>query len=89
VFVVWCISNSTVSSPGAEKMYYFTKLAIELNEPEDGTAPTDSRLRYDQRLMEEGRWDESNVVKLKIEEKQRMVRRQREADAEAAMLEGL
>lgn len=38
----------------AEKMHNFTKLAIELNEPEEGVAPTDSRLRPDQRLMENG-----------------------------------
>ena len=37
-----------------EKMYNFSRLAIELNEPEDGVAPTDSRLRPDQRLMENG-----------------------------------
>lgn len=41
-------------SPGAERMHNFTRLAIELNEPEPGVAPTDSRLRPDQRLMEEG-----------------------------------
>ena len=69
-------------------MYHFTKLAIELNEPEDGVCPTDSRLRPDQRLMEDGRWDEANQVKLKLEEKQRAVRRRRENDAEKAMLEG-
>lgn len=75
-------------SEGAERMYYFTRLAIELNEPEDGVAPTDSRLRPDQRLMEEGKWDEANEMKLKIEEKQRAVRRQREALAEKALQRG-
>ena len=40
-------------------MYYFTELAVQLNEPEEGVAPTDSRRRPDQRLMEEGRWDEA------------------------------
>lgn len=34
---------------GAEKYYFFSKFACELNEPEDGVAPTDSRLRPDQR----------------------------------------
>lgn len=66
-------------------MYHFTKLAIELNELEAGIAPTDSRLRPDQRLMEEGKWDEANQVKVEIEEKQRAARRQREALAEKAM----
>lgn len=33
----------------SEKFYNFTLLAAQLNEPEDGVAPTDSRLRPDQR----------------------------------------
>ncbi|ESO97862.1 hypothetical protein LOTGIDRAFT_209029 [Lottia gigantea] len=74
--------------PGADKCYNFTQLAIELNEPEDGVAPTDSRLRPDQRLMEEGKWDESNNCKLLIEEKQRATRRKREQEAEKAANEG-
>ncbi|PIO56860.1 hypothetical protein TELCIR_21739, partial [Teladorsagia circumcincta] len=71
--------------PGAERMHNFTRLAIELNEPEPGVAPTDSRLRPDQRLMEEGKWDEANSKKLELEEKQRAVRRRREAEMEKAM----
>lgn len=71
-----------------ERMYSFTVLACQLNEPEDGVAPTDSRLRPDQRLMEEGNWDEANQVKLQLEEKQRATRRQREAEAEAAAAQG-
>jgi hypothetical protein len=63
-----------------ENMYNFTQLAIELNEDEPGVAPTDSRRRPDQRLMEEGRWDEANQEKLRVEEKQRQARRAREAD---------
>ncbi|ELK31532.1 Oxysterol-binding protein 2 [Myotis davidii] len=38
----------------AENMYYFSELALTLNEHEEGVAPTDSRLRPDQRLMEKG-----------------------------------
>lgn len=72
----------------SEKMYYFTKLAIELNEPEEGVAPTDSRLRPDQRLMEDGKWNEANEMKVKIEEKQRAVRREREVLAEKALQRG-
>ncbi|VDN52401.1 unnamed protein product [Dracunculus medinensis] len=79
------IWNVNPPIPDAEKMYHFTKLAIELNELEAGIAPTDSRLRPDQRLMEEGKWDEANQVKVEIEEKQRAARRQREALAEKAM----
>lgn len=71
-----------------ERMYNFTLLACQLNEPEPGVAPTDSRERPDQRLMEEGRWDEANQVKLQLEEKQRASRRQREAEAEAATSQG-
>lgn len=59
-----------------------------MNEPEEGIAPTDSRLRPDQRLMEDGRWDEANAEKLRLEEKQRAVRRAREHDAEKAAAQG-
>jgi len=38
----------------AEKYYNFSEFACQLNELEEGVAPTDSRLRLDQRLMEEG-----------------------------------
>lgn len=62
-------------------MYYFTTLALTLNEPEEGMAPTDSRLRPDQRLMEDGRWDEANAEKQRLEEKQRSARREREREA--------
>ncbi|CAF4875284.1 unnamed protein product, partial [Rotaria magnacalcarata] len=39
--------------PFLEQMYNFTELAIELNEFEPDVAPTDTRRRPDQRLMEE------------------------------------
>lgn len=55
---------------------------------EEGLAPTDSRKRPDQRLMEEGKWDEANDEKLRLEEKQRAARRQRELDTELAVQEG-
>ncbi|XP_024130724.1 oxysterol-binding protein 2 isoform X2 [Oryzias melastigma] len=69
----------------AENMYYFSALALTLNEPEEGVAMTDSRLRPDQRLMEDGRWDEANAEKQRLEEKQRAVRRRREAEASEAL----
>lgn len=69
-------------------MYYFSDLALTLNEMEDGTAPTDSRMRPDQRLMESGKWDEANVEKQRLEEKQRAVRRRREAAVVEALEEG-
>ncbi|XP_015917026.1 oxysterol-binding protein 1 isoform X2 [Parasteatoda tepidariorum] len=74
--------------PEYEKIYNFTILACQLNEPEDGVAPTDSRIRPDQRLMEEGAWDQANEVKVQLEEKQRTVRRKREEEAEKAAAEG-
>lgn len=72
----------------AENMYFFSELALTLNEPDDCTAPTDSRHRPDQRLMENGKWDEANVEKQRLEEKQRAVRRRREAEAVEALEEG-
>merc|ERR1719369_2225425 len=74
--------------PQAEKYYNFTRFACELNESEPLVAPTDSRLRPDQRLMEEGKWDEANTEKVRLEEKQRAVRRRRELEAELAQQEG-
>lgn len=59
-------------SPDNEKYYNFTLLASQLNELEEGVAPTDSRLRSDQRLMEFGLWDEANIEKLRLEEMQRV-----------------
>uniref|UniRef100_A0A3P8U9Z4 Oxysterol-binding protein n=1 Tax=Amphiprion percula TaxID=161767 RepID=A0A3P8U9Z4_AMPPE len=69
----------------AENMYYFSALALTLNELEEGIGLTDSRLRPDQRLMEDGRWDEANSEKQRLEEKQRAVRRRREAEASDAL----
>ncbi|XP_047198162.1 oxysterol-binding protein 1 isoform X6 [Hippoglossus stenolepis] len=70
---------------GAESMYFFSTLALTLNELEEGVAPTDSRRRPDQRLMEDGRWDEANAEKQRLEEKQRTVRREREREAVKAV----
>ncbi|XP_059049777.1 oxysterol-binding protein 1 isoform X2 [Achroia grisella] len=73
----------------SHKWYNFTLLAAQLNESEPGVAPTDSRLRPDQRLMEEGLWDDANTEKLRLEEKQRGARRELEAAAEAAAARGV
>lgn len=54
-------------------------LASQLNEMEEGVAPTDSRYRSDQRLMEFGFWDEANIEKLNLEEMQR--KRNRKANS--------
>jgi hypothetical protein len=61
-------------------MYNFTELAVQLNEPEEGVAPTDTRLRPDQRLMEVAKWDEANEEKIRLEDKQRTLRKKREAE---------
>lgn len=81
-------SNCSFFSKNSDKMYHFTKLAIELNEPDASVAPTDSRRRPDQRLMEEGKWEDANRVKNDVEEKQRVARRKREIEAERAMQQG-
>merc|ERR1712062_187621 len=66
----------------------FSSFTCELNELEEGVAPTDSRLRPDQRFMEECEWDLANTEKVRLEEKQRAVRRKRETEAEQAALAG-
>ncbi|KAF6212193.1 hypothetical protein GE061_012714 [Apolygus lucorum] len=66
--IVW---EKEASPPDSEKYYCFTLFACQLNEIEDGVAPTDSRHRPDQRLMEEGKWDAANELKLALEEAQR------------------
>lgn len=69
-------------------MHFFSSLALTLNEPEEGVAPTDSRLRPDQRLMEAGLWDEANAHKQRLEERQRLERKKREAQATQVLEEG-
>jgi len=70
------------ASPELEKCYHFTQLAVELNELENGVAPTDSRLRPDQRMLENGKTAESDRVKVLLEQKQRATRAEREKAAE-------
>jgi len=74
--------------PESERYYNFTELACQLNEEEEGVAPSDSRKRPDQRLMENGFWDEANEEKLRLEEKQRTARKQRETETELAIQDG-
>ncbi|XP_017965898.1 oxysterol-binding protein 1-like [Drosophila navojoa] len=76
------------AAPDSDKYYNLPVFACQLNEPEEGVAPTDSRLRPDQRCMEEGAWDESNREKLRLEEKQRAVRKQQELKEKQAIAEG-
>lgn len=79
---------SSLFRDNAENMYFFSSLALTLNEPEEGVAPTDSRLRPDQRLMEEGLWDEANSQKQCLEERQRQERKRREVQTNQALEEG-
>ncbi|GBG62950.1 hypothetical protein CBR_g34321 [Chara braunii] len=62
--------------------YGLTSFAITLNElsPElkELLPPTDSRLRPDQRCLEEGLYDEANAEKLRLELKQRQARKLQE-----------
>lgn len=76
--LVW---QRTMPPAYSEKMYNMSALAFTLNELEPGISPTDSRFRPDQRLMENGHWNEANQEKLRLEEKQRAKRRKREAEA--------
>ncbi|CAK8694475.1 unnamed protein product [Clavelina lepadiformis] len=73
---------------GSEKMYFFSTLAVTLNEEEPGIAPTDSRLRPDQRMMEKADWDLANELKQGLEDSQRARRRKREAEAIAKKAAG-
>ncbi|CAH0391656.1 unnamed protein product [Bemisia tabaci] len=85
----WITAWERVFPPEESSKYYnMTEFACQLNEMEDGIAPTDSRNRPDQRLMEEGLWDAANIEKVRLEEKQRSVRKQREKLAEEAAAEG-
>lgn len=55
----------------------------DLNEQlEPWLPPTDTRLRPDQRAMEDGRYDFAAIEKNRVEEKQRAKRREREAKGE-------
>uniref|UniRef100_A0A3P9AN32 Oxysterol-binding protein n=1 Tax=Esox lucius TaxID=8010 RepID=A0A3P9AN32_ESOLU len=65
--------------PDSEQMYNFTRFTMTLNELEPGMerllAPTDCRLRPDIRAMENG--DLAHVEKDRLEEKQRVGRKER------------
>ncbi|KAM0724253.1 hypothetical protein Q7P37_000135 [Cladosporium fusiforme] len=69
--------------PDAAKVYGFTTFAAALNEiteNEDGfLPPTDSRLRPDQRLLEQGEVDKAEATKAKLEERQRSRKKVRES----------
>lgn len=59
-------------------MYGYTHFACILNEEDETVPQSDSRRRTDQRMMENGQWEEANVEKVRLEEKQRAARKARE-----------
>ncbi|TMW93934.1 hypothetical protein EJD97_010971 [Solanum chilense] len=62
--------------------YNLTRFAITMNELipglKDKLPPTDSRLRPDQRCLENGEYDRANSEKLRLEERQRQARKMQE-----------
>ncbi|KAJ8445131.1 hypothetical protein Cgig2_029503 [Carnegiea gigantea] len=62
--------------------YNLTRFAITLNElsPElkEKLPPTDSRLRPDQRFLENGEYEKANAEKLRLEQRQRQARKMQE-----------
>lgn len=68
--------------PKYQTRYNFSRFAITLNElsPElkEKLPPTDSRLRPDQRCLENGEYDMANAEKLRLEQRQRQARTMQE-----------
>ncbi|GAC97147.1 likely oxysterol-binding protein [Pseudozyma hubeiensis SY62] len=75
--------------PYAEDYYGFTYFAMSLNELSDDCkdvlAPTDSRLRPDQKAFEEGDVDKAEQLKHKLEEAQRSRRKKLESEGKNYM----
>lgn len=80
-FLVWEAHPRPTGIP-----FNITPFVVTLNDLPDQLrphlAPTDSRLRPDQRAMEEGEYDFAAEEKNRVEEKQRATRRSREAKGE-------
>jgi len=80
-FLVWQASPRPTGIP-----FNLTPFAVTLNAIPDRLkpviAPTDTRLRPDQRAMEDGEYDLAATEKTRVEEKQRSKRRQREQAGE-------
>ncbi|XP_033837481.1 oxysterol-binding protein-related protein 3 isoform X4 [Periophthalmus magnuspinnatus] len=74
-----CVWRASAIPVDFEQYYGFTKFAIELNEPHPSLKlllpPTDTRLRVDQRLLEEGKLEEAEEQKQRIEDMQRQRRK--------------
>ncbi|PNS17276.1 Oxysterol-binding 1 [Sphaceloma murrayae] len=80
-FLVWEASPRPTGIP-----FNLTPFAVTLNSIDDKLrpviAPTDTRLRPDQRAMEDGEYDFAASEKLRLEEAQRSRRREREQKGE-------
>lgn len=78
VHLLWKRSNP----PKFPTRYNFTRFATTLNELTPGLKeklpPTDSRLRPDQRCLENGEYEMANVEKLRLEQRQRQARKMQE-----------
>ncbi|CAG8535573.1 1697_t:CDS:10, partial [Acaulospora colombiana] len=70
--------------PEEPLLFNLTPFAVTLNDLPDSLAnwiaPTDSRLRPDQRALENGLYDLANSEKMRLEEKQREKRKNRDQD---------
>jgi hypothetical protein len=80
-FVVWEANPRPTGIP-----FNLTPFVVTLNDINENLEPwlppTDTRLRPDQRAMEDGRYDFAATEKNRVEEKQRKKRREREAKGE-------
>ncbi|KAH3954131.1 hypothetical protein HBI56_049580 [Parastagonospora nodorum] len=80
-FLVWQAHERPTGIP-----FNLTPFVVTLNDIPDAlrpvVAPTDTRLRPDQRAMEDGAYDFAATEKNRVEEKQRATRREREAKGE-------
>nr|POF18223.1 oxysterol-binding protein like c2f12.05c [Quercus suber] len=80
-FLVWEAHKRPTGIP-----FNITPFVVTLNDPAPSLLPflppTDSRLRPDQRAMEEGEYDFAAVEKNRVEEAQRARRKEREAKGE-------
>lgn len=81
--LIWKITPRPENS---SKFYAFSTFAMQLNELEKSMEgvipPTDSRLRPDIRAMENGDIDHASAEKKRLEEKQRMARKNRSKSSE-------
>lgn len=81
-----CIWRAGTMPPDHQRYYGFTRFAMELNElgaDAHALPPTDTRLRPDQRALEEGDLRAAEQLKSQLENAQRDRRKRREESGEA------